>query len=67
MVMFNTGALPAENSLMARYAPARWQATAYGLKFIIAFTFALVATALAGYFPARKAASVDPVDIIRSK
>ena len=26
MVMFNTGALPAENSLMARYAPARWQA-----------------------------------------
>jgi MFS family permease len=38
-VMLNTGALPAENSLMAFYAPARWQATAYGLKFIIAFTF----------------------------
>lgn len=37
------------------------------LFYIIAFTFALVATALAGYFPARKAASVDPVDIIRSK
>jgi lipoprotein-releasing system permease protein len=37
------------------------------LFYIVAFTFALVATALAGYFPARKAASVDPVDIIRSK
>ena len=39
MIMFNTGALPAENGLMARYAPAQWQATAYGLKFIVAFTF----------------------------
>ncbi|MFM2134674.1 MAG: hypothetical protein RL021_74 [Bacteroidota bacterium] len=37
------------------------------LFYVIAFSFALVATALAGYFPARKAASVDPVDIIRSK
>lgn len=37
------------------------------LFYIIAFSFALIATTLAGYFPAKKAASVDPVDIIRSK
>lgn len=35
--------------------------------YIVAFTFALIATTLAGYFPARKAANIDPVDIIRSK
>ena len=35
--------------------------------YIVAFTFALVATTLAGYFPAKKAANIDPVDIIRSK
>ncbi len=31
------------------------------------FGFALVTTALAGYFPARKASKVDPVDIIRGQ
>lgn len=35
--------------------------------YIFAFVFALIATSLAGYFPARKAARFDPVDIIRSK
>lgn len=35
--------------------------------FIFAYVFALAATALAGYIPARKAASVDPIEIIRSK
>ncbi len=35
--------------------------------FIFAYCFALAATALAGYIPARKAAKVDPIDIIRSK
>jgi MFS family permease len=39
MVTFNTGAIPPENSLLSRFAPANWQATAYGLKFIIAFGF----------------------------
>jgi lipoprotein-releasing system permease protein len=29
------------------------------------FAFAIVTTALAGYFPALKASKVDPVDIIR--
>lgn len=31
------------------------------------FAFAMVSTALAGYFPARKASKVDPVEIIRGK
>jgi MFS family permease len=39
MVTCNIGALPAENSLLAKYTPGEWQATAYGLKFIIAFGF----------------------------
>ncbi|MBL7949819.1 MAG: ABC transporter permease [Bacteroidota bacterium] len=35
--------------------------------YVFAFIFALIATSLAGYFPARKASKVDPIDIIRSK
>lgn len=35
--------------------------------YIVAFVFAIIATFLAGYFPARKAAKVDPIDIIRAK
>lgn len=29
-------AVPAENALLARYSPARWRATAYGAKFLLA-------------------------------
>lgn len=35
--------------------------------YIIAGVFSLVTTYFAGFFPARKASSVDPVDIIRGK
>ena len=37
------------------------------LFYIFAFFFALIATALAGYFPAKKASRIDPINIIRSK
>lgn len=35
MVSINTGALPAENSLVARYAPSQWRGLAFGLKYIL--------------------------------
>lgn len=37
MVSANQSSLPAENSLVARYAPAKWRGLAFGLKFILAF------------------------------
>jgi len=36
-VLFSTGALPAENMLVARFSPARHRSLAYGLKFVLAF------------------------------
>lgn len=35
------------------------------LYYVIGITFAMLATFLAGYFPARRAQKIDPVDIIR--
>lgn len=49
MVTLNIGALPAENSLLAKYTPARWRATAYGLKFVLAFGIAGLGVQLAGW------------------
>ena len=37
MVVFNTGSIPVENVLIARYTPSKWRGTAYGLKFILSF------------------------------
>lgn len=37
MVSVNVGARPAENSLVARYAPSNRRGLAFGLKFILAF------------------------------
>lgn len=37
------------------------------LYYLIGIVFALITTYIAGYFPARKASKVDPVDIIRGK
>ena len=36
MVMFNIGALPAENLMVARYSPSRSRGLFYGLKFVVA-------------------------------
>ncbi|MEW5728167.1 MAG: MFS transporter [Pseudomonadota bacterium] len=36
-VAFNMAGIPAENLLLARYTPARWRGTAFGLKFVLAF------------------------------
>ena len=36
MVLLQNGAAPSETALFARYSPARWRATAFGVKFVIA-------------------------------
>jgi MFS family permease len=36
-VTFSLGMQPIENSLFARFTPARWRATGYGLKFVMTF------------------------------
>ncbi|MGH6719350.1 MAG: MFS transporter, partial [Alphaproteobacteria bacterium] len=46
LVFVNTGNTPAENALLARYAPARWRATAFGAKFVLALGVAAGSTAL---------------------
>ncbi|MBI5121591.1 MAG: MFS transporter [Rhodospirillales bacterium] len=37
MVSMNLAGIPAENSLLARYTPARWRGTAFGMKFVLSF------------------------------
>lgn len=37
MVMSNSGALPAENMLLAKYTPTRHHGLAFGIKFVLAF------------------------------
>jgi MFS family permease len=49
MVSFNIGALPAENSLLARYTPPAWRSTAYGLKFVLAFGISGLAVPLVAW------------------
>ena len=39
MVSANWSSQPAENSLVATYAPSQWRGFIYGLKFVIAFAF----------------------------
>ncbi|CAA7627789.1 Major facilitator superfamily permease [Candidatus Terasakiella magnetica] len=36
-VSFNMAGIPAENVLLARYTPAKWRGTAFGLKFVLSF------------------------------
>lgn len=37
MVSFNMAGIPAENVLLARYAPPRWRGTAFGMKYVLSF------------------------------
>ncbi|HMQ74691.1 MAG TPA: ABC transporter permease [Flavobacteriales bacterium] len=57
-VPFETAALPTTKTFPIDYDPQYY---------IIAVSFALLTTWIAGWFPARKAAQVDPVEIIRGK
>ncbi|MEJ8755596.1 FtsX-like permease family protein [Pontibacter sp. H259] len=57
-IPFNTAALPTIKTYPINYSPVFY--------FIGGF-FSLITTYFAGYFPARKASKVDPVEIIRGK
>ncbi|WP_114779163.1 ABC transporter permease [Botryobacter ruber] len=57
-IPFNTDALPTVKTYPINYSAAFY---------FIGSTFSLVTTYLAGFFPARKASKVDPVEIIRGK
>ena len=58
VIPFETAALPTIKTYPIHYTP---------LYYGIGIVFALCTTAIAGYFPARKASKVDPVEIIRGK
>jgi lipoprotein-releasing system permease protein len=57
-IPFVTAALPTVKTFPIDYSPKYY---------IIAVTFALITTWIAGWFPASKASQVDPVEIIRGK
>lgn len=57
-IPFITEALPTVTTFPVDYNPKYY---------VIAVTFALLTTWIAGWFPARKASQVDPVEIIRGK
>ena len=57
-IPFETQALPTIKTFPVDYNPKYY---------LIGGTFSLITTYFAGFFPARKASSVDPVEIIRGK
>lgn len=57
-VPFTTQALPAVKTFPVDFSAHRY---------VIGIVFALITTYIAGFFPARKASRVDPVQIIRGK
>ena len=50
MVSINTGSMPTENVLVARYAPSRWRSLAFGLKFVLALGISGLGVLLEGTF-----------------
>jgi lipoprotein-releasing system permease protein len=57
-IPFTTASLPTVKTYPVNYNP---------MYYIIAATFSLITTYLAGWFPSRKASKADPVTIIRGK
>ncbi len=57
-IPFNTSALPTVKTYPINYDP---------VYYLIAGSFSLLSTYMAGFFPARKASKIDPVVIIRGK
>lgn len=57
-IPFETAALPAIKTYPVNFN---------GLYYLIGLVFAILTTYIAGYFPAKKASRIDPVDIIRGK
>ena len=53
MVMANTGALPAENLILAHHTPAHRHGLAFGLKFVLSFGAAPIAVALVAFVTSR--------------
>jgi len=48
MVLGNTMAVPAENSLFAKYTPPAWRGTAFGIKFLVSLGVSAVSVPLVG-------------------
>ncbi|NDK55613.1 ABC transporter permease [Pontibacter fetidus] len=57
-IPFNTAALPTIKTYPVNYSP---------IFYFIGGVFSIITTYLAGFFPARKASKIDPVEIIRGK
>jgi MFS family permease len=49
MVSMNLAGIPAENSLIARYTPAKWRGTAFGMKFVLSFGISGLGVPLMAY------------------
>ena len=49
IVLLLNGSAPAESSLFAKYSPARWRATAFGVKFVIALGVSALGVPLVAY------------------
>ena len=52
-VLLSTGALPAENMLLARYSPERHRSLAFGVKFVLAFGSAPLALQVVSFVQGR--------------
>lgn len=48
-ILMNVIAIPTENSLLSRYSPGRWRATAFGAKFVLSIGVAALGVPLVAY------------------